>query len=109
MRLLQRPFVQTQALSNSLDCIFLSNDALSELRFDQREPIARVAKDHVAWNARLLGNHFDNVLRFDDHRMRLVDFNFHRRGVEPADRFVGQVQVADVLRRHLERGVDSFI
>ena len=37
------------------------------------------------------------------------DFGFHRRGVEPADHLVGQLQVPHVARRHLERGLDRLV
>ena len=109
MRLLQRTFVQTQALRDGLDSLLLANHALRKLDFSHRKAIARVAKDHVARDSRFLRDNFDDVLRLDDHRVWLVDFNFHCGRVEPANRFIRQVQVANVFRGHLQRGIDGFI
>ncbi len=78
-------------------------------RFRHRETIAGVAEDHVARNARLLRDHFDHVFRFDHHRLRFVDFDFDRGRVEPANRLVRQVQIANVLRRHFQRDVDRVV
>ncbi len=109
MRLFQRTLVQPQPLGHRFDRFLLADDPFGELYFSQSEAIAGVAKDHVARNARLLRDHVNHVLGFDDHRVRLVDFNFHGSSIEPANRLVRQVQVPNVLRRHFQSGVDSFV
>ena len=43
------------------------------------------------------------------HFPAAIDLGAHRRGVEPADHLVRQVQVAHVARRHLERGLDRLV
>ena len=49
------------------------------------------------------------MLRLDDHCVGLVNLNLNRSRVEPADRLVRQVQIANVLWRHLERGINCFV
>ena len=49
------------------------------------------------------------MFRLDDHSGRFIDFDFHGRGIEPANRFVRQVQITNIFRCHFQRGVDSFI
>src|SRR5215510_7181546 len=49
------------------------------------------------------------MLRPDDHGLRLVDFDFDCRSIKPANCFVRKMQIANVLRRHLERSIDSLV
>ena len=41
--------------------------------------------------------------------LRLVDLDFDRSRVQPADDLVGQVKIANVARRHLKRRLDGFV
>ena len=109
MRFFQRTLVEAKPLSHRLDGFFLTDNALGQMSFSQCKAIARVAKNHVAGDSRLLRDHIDHMLGFDDHRVRFVDLDFYRGGVQPPDRFVRQVQAANVLGRHLQRDVNCFI
>ena len=109
MRLFQRAFVQTQSLGDCLDRGLLTDDALAEHCLGHREAIGRVAEDHVARNPRLLRDHLDNVFRLNDQSLRFVDLDFDCRSVKPANRLVRQVEIADVLWRHLQSRVDGVV
>ena len=109
MRLFQWSFVQPQTLRDCLDCSLLTNYATAQHRFDHRKSIARVAEDHVARNTRLLRDDFDDVLRLDDHFLRFVDLDLNRGRIEPADRLVGKMEIANVFWRHLESHVDGVV
>src|SRR5205085_479252 len=101
--------VLAQLLSQNAPAFRTDDAAWRYLNICERESITGVPKYHVARNTRFLRDHLDDVLRLDDHAGGFVDFNFDRSSVEPPDRLIRQVQIANVLRRHFERRVNGFI
>src|SRR6185295_11657553 len=107
--LFERTLVESQSLGHRLDRFLLADHARSKRAFHVRESIVGVPENHVARNARLLTDNVDDVLTFDFGRFGLVDLDLHRSRIEPADHLVGQVQVANIARRHLERCFDRLV
>ena len=89
------------------DRIALAHDPRLQLLLDVLETIGDVAKHHVLGNLRDVRDHRDDVV-FGDVAAT-IDFGADRGGVEPADHLVGQVQVAHVARRQLERRLNRLI
>src|SRR5262249_22565669 len=107
--LFEGAFVQSQALGDGLDGLFLADDAAGQQLLEVFEAVGGVAEDQVPRDARFLRDHLDDVFGPDLHDVRLVDLDLHRSGVEPADDLVRHVEVADVTRRHFERGLDRRV
>src|SRR4029434_1349916 len=88
---------------------FLADDATAQHFLEILEAVGSVAEDQVARDSRFLRDHVNDVFWPDLHDVRLVDLDLHRSGVEPADDLVRHVEVADVTRRHFERGLDGRV
>ena len=89
----------------------LSDHAFRQIRFDianrslvSRKIMSRGIRDSCEMTSMMCSGRTTSA-----SACRFVDLNLDRSRVEPADRFVRQMQIADVLRRHLERGVDRFV
>jgi len=109
MVLFQRSFVQSQPLGYSFNRFLLSNNTLCDILVHQRKAIVCIAEYHVSGNARFLRDYVDHMLGFYHQSLRFIYFNLYRRGVQPADSFVGQVQVPNVFRSHFQSHVDCVV
>src|SRR5690606_18794878 len=107
--LLERTFVEPQPFGYSLHRLFLPDDPLAELKLHLREPVSRVAIDHIFGNTRFLRYDVDDVFCADDELLGLVDLDLYGSRIQPPDRFIGEVEITDVFRRHLECGIDRLV
>ena len=104
---LSGPLFSTSRRATARDRVRLADDARLQARFDVLEAIGDVAEHHVLGNLRRVRDHRDDVVLL--HFPAAIDLGADGGRVEPADHLVGQVQVAHVARRQLERRLDRLV
>ncbi len=109
MIVFERTFVEPESLRDGADRILLPDHTTCEEFLHMGETVRGVAVNHILGNPRLLRNDVDDVLSLDRMVSEITDLDLDRGGIEPADGLVGEVQVADVFRRHLKCRIDCFV
>ncbi len=104
---LQRPFIQAEVAGQSRDRLPLPHHPAAQDLFHVSEPLGRVPENHFAGNARLLGDHLNDI--FPQHGPAgISDFYPHRSRVQPVNSLVGKPQVMLVARGHSQGRLDGF-
>ena len=104
---LSGPLFSTSRCATARTAFFWPTTRFCSCALDVLEAIGDVAEHHVLGNLRRVRNHRHDVVGRD--LPAAIDFGAHRRGVEPADHLVRQVQVPHVARRHRQRRLDRLV